>query len=148
MLHLIFNLWYSKAHVCTHIALTPYSCSSRITSNCLTQLYTDISGWPDICSYLYFYKPPSHLHHMDKRQDTALRWQHLLLVSVPDQQRVSHLPQHSDSDGKAPRTLCMPCHHWRMGESTKLYTKCQQEYNSDRSVVSDMFRCCVLWGTV
>ena len=126
----VFYLWYSKADfspICTNIVLTitPYSRSSSITTNCLTQLYTNISGWPNICSHLHFHKPPSHLHHLDKRWNRTLRWQHPLLVTVACCSRVSHLPQHPDSHGKAPRAIWMPCHHWSMGESANIHTKCQ-----------------------
>ena len=114
-----------------------FSCPSRITSNCLTHLCPDISGWPssNIYSHLHFHKPPSHLHHLDKRWDWTLWWQHPFFVSVSDQQKVSHLREHLDSDGGSPRTIRVPCHHWRMGESAKLHTKCQKEYNSERSVL-------------
>ena len=120
------------------LTITPFSCPSRITRNCLTQLWADISWWPNILLNLHFHKPPSHVHHLDKRWDRALWWQHPLLVSVTDQQRICHVCEHSDSNRETPRTLRMPCHHWRMGESANLHTKCQKEYNSERSVVSEL----------
>ena len=118
------------------VLLNPCSCPSRITTNCLTQLYTDISRWPNIHSHLYLDKPPSHLHHLDKKWDRALWWQQPLLVSVTDQQRASHLCEHFNSNRETSRTVRMPCHYWRTGESANIHTKCQKEYNSGRSVVS------------
>ena len=64
--HIVHSIWL--------LWLISFSCPSSITTNCLCQLCTDISGWPNIYSDLYFNKPPSHLHHLDKRWDRTFCW--------------------------------------------------------------------------
>ena len=117
----VYRCWNSATQssfpACAHIVfytiftIISFSCPSRVTSDCLTHLCADISGWANVHSHLHFHKPPSHLHHLDKRWHRALRWRHPLLVSVADWQRASNLCEHPDSNGEVPRTIRMSCHH-------------------------------------
>jgi len=113
--------------------LTSLSCPSKSTSDWLLHpLCANIRERVNFHPDLHFHKPSSHKCHLDKKWNTALRWQHPFLVSVTSQWRVSHLPQHTDCDGETPRIVQMSGHDWSMGESAAFHTNCHKRFDSAR----------------
>ena len=133
--HIVHSYIHSTAAAHIKADLTSLSCPSKAASDWLLHpLCTNITEWFNFHPHLHFHKTSSHLCHLDKKRNTALRWLHPFLVSVTSQWRVSHLPQHTDCDGETPRTLQMSGHDWSMGESTVLHTNCHKRFDSARLV--------------